>query len=231
MRIPTRTLWLPSMLLGAMIAAPAPEAEAQSAKAAAQVANLAVMATTSGGELVTPWQTILSSTIRTSQQKDLTVGVSLESTLLTHGLARSRNKTADKSMASAGIEVQVLVDGQPAYPGVVVFNKRKQELTATFQGILAGCLTADLATGAVVIDEDCVEPEELDLLLDTTSANHFNFVLDDVGVGVHSIQVQARIDLSASSVAGRGEAKAVLGKGSVVVEEVRLVKGAEVFEP
>lgn len=215
----------------ALVALGTGDAWAQSAKSAAQVARLAVMATSADGPLVTPWQTILSSSIRTSRQKDLVVGVSLESTLLTRGVARSRNKTADKSMASAGIEVQVLVDGQPAYPGVVVFNKRKQELTATFQGILAGCLTTDPATGAVVIDTACVEPEELDLLLDTTSANHFNFVLDDVGVGTHSIQVQARIDLSASAVAGSGEARAVLGKGAVVVEEVRLVKGADVFEP
>lgn len=230
MRLRTSTLRFAS-LMGALFLMGASNATAQSAKAAAQVANLAVMATTSGGELVTPWQTILSSSIRTSRQKDLIVGVSLESTLLTRGLARSRNKTADKSTASAGVEVRVLVDGQEAYPGVVVFNKRKQELTATFQGILAGCLTVDSGTGAVIVDTACVEPEELDLLLDTTSANHFDFVLDDVGVGTHAIQVQARIDLSASSVAGAGEAKAVLGKGSVVVEEVRLVKGAEVFEP
>jgi hypothetical protein len=229
--MPTKTLWLPYIFLGAVIAAPVPEAAAQSARTAVQVANLAVMATTTGGELVTPWETILSSSIHTSQQKDLTVGVSLESTLMTHGVAKSKNKMADKTMASAGVEVQVLVDDQPAYPGVVIFNKRKQKLTATFQGILANCLITDLGTGAVVVDEDCVEPEELDLLLDTTSANHFDFVLDDVGVGTHSIQVQARIDLSASSRPGRGEAKAILGKGSVVVQEVRLVKGAEVFEP
>lgn len=230
MRVPTSTLQIVS-LVAAVVVAGAGDVWAQSAKSAARVANLAVVATSADGPLVTPWQTILSSSIRTSRQKDLVVGVSLESTLLTRGVVRSRNKTADKSMASAGIEVQVLVDGQPAYPGVVVFNKRKQELTATFQGILAGCLTTDSATGAVVIDAACVEPEELELLLDTTSANHFNFVLDDVGVGTHGIQVQARIDLSASAVAGSGEAKAVLGKGAVVVEEVRLVKGADVFEP
>jgi len=203
----------------------------QSSKSAAQVANLTVMATTPGGAIVTPWQPILSASIHTSQQKDLVISVSLESSLLTRALAKSRNKTQDKSMASAGIEVQVLVDGAPAYPGVVVYNKRKQELTATFQGILAGCLTTSLETGGVIIDPACVEPEELDLLLDTTSANHFNFILDDVGVGTHAIEVQARIDLSASSQTGAGEAKAIIGKGSVVVEEVRLVKGADVFEP
>ena len=217
------------LVAGLVLLALPGSAAAQSAKSTAQVANLNVLATTAGGPLVTPWQTILSSTIHTSEQKDLFIGVSLESSLLTHGLARSKNRVGDKTTASAGVEVQVLVDGKPAYPGTVVFNKRRQELTATFQGILSSCI--DSTTGGVLLDEECVEPEELDLLLDTTSANHFNFVLDDVGVGDHAISVQARIDVSASAQTGSGEASAIIGKGSVTVEEVRLVKGANVLVP
>jgi hypothetical protein len=222
--------WLLSAL-GLLLVSGPNAALAQSAKASAQVVNISRMATTTGAPLVTDWETIMSSTIRTSQQKDLFIGVSLESTLFTNAKARSRNRTADKSTASAGIEVQVLVDGQPAYPGTVVFNKRKQELTATFQGILDSCLTTDPITGGTIIDTDCIEPEELDLVLDTTSANHFNFVLDDVGVGDHTVRVQARIDLSTSYDAGAGEARAIIGKGSVTIEEVRLVKGSDVFQP
>ena len=206
-------------------------APAQSAKSSAMAGNVNFRATTVGGPVTTPGQTILSSTIRTSQQKDLFVGVSLESSLFTRGKVRSRNKVADRSSVAAGVEVQVLIDGQPAYPGSVVFNRRRQELTASFQGILAQCLTTDPTTGAPIIDQDCIEPEDLELLLDTTSSNHYNFVADDLGVGDHAVQVQARIDLDASFQAGESEAKAIVGHGTVTVEEVRLLKGAEVFEP
>jgi len=204
---------------------------AQSAKSSAKAGNINLMATTLGGPVTTPWQTVLTSAIRTSQQKDLFVGVSLESSLFTRGKVRSRNKLADRSSVAAGVEVQVLIDGQPAYPGPVVFNRRRQELTATFQGILASCLTTDPTTGAPIIDEACIEPEDLELILDTTSANHYNFVADDVGVGDHAVLVQARINLDASFQTGESEASAIVGHGTVTVEEVRLLKGVEVFEP
>lgn len=226
--IPHYALVLASMLGGALAAS---DGNAQSAKASARLGNINRMASTSGEPVETPWQTALSSTIRTSSKKDLFIGVSLESSLFIRGRIRSRNRTADRSSASAGIEVQVLVDGTAAYPGSVVFNKRRQELTGTFQGILDSCLITDPGAGGTIIDQGCIEPEELELLLDTTSANHYTFVADDVGVGDHTVELQTRIDLSASFETGDAEARAIIGRGSLTVEEVRLVKDAEVFEP
>ncbi|HXG64255.1 MAG TPA: hypothetical protein VNO70_04050 [Blastocatellia bacterium] len=201
-------------------------------KAAVQTGNIAVMQGQLGpGNTTTPWQTILETIIKTSQQKDLFIDVSMEVGLYTRTLARSKNGDADGSSSTAGVEVRVLVDGAPAQPGDVVFGRRTQTLTATFQGIIEGCLSVDPNTGAVIIDPECVTPEELELILDTMNANAFSFVLDDVGTGVHTVEVQARINLAGALTGtqlGETEAKATIGKGTVAVQEVRLVKGTDI---
>jgi hypothetical protein len=81
----------------------------------------------------------------------------------------------------------------------------------------------------VNIDWDCVEYEEIELVLDTLSANAFNFVADDMGAGMHTVQVQARVGGGVSYQNGSASAKALVGKGAVTVEEVRMIKD-EVFE-
>jgi hypothetical protein len=121
----------------------------------------------------------------------------------------------------------VLVDGAEAAPGVVTFCKRTQELSATLQGLIDGCLSVD-DLGNVILDEECLLPEEIELLLDTMSANTFNFLNADAGVGPHNIEVQARIDLGSSAQEGSAEARATLGKGSLTVEEVRLIQGEDI---
>ncbi len=219
--------YLPHSRTGAQSSTPA-------AKSALQVGNIAVMDGRLGaGSSQTSWQNIMSTTIKTSQQKDLVMTASLEVGLYTRTLVRSKTGTPDTSSATAGVEVRVLVDeGTPnqriAEPGDVVFGRRLQELTATFQGLIDGCLTVDPATGAVIINEACVRPEELQLILDTMNANSFTFALDDLGAGAHTVKVQARIKLNNTVQTGEVEARATIGKGSMSVEEVRLVKGADI---
>lgn len=223
------TLCVSGFLVIGPAVAPALAQESQpAAKATARVANIAVLqGPVTSGAAEGAWQTVLSNSIRTSSQKDLFVHVSLECGLYTSTLVKSKNATSDASSASASVQVRVLIDGRPAAPGEVVFARRSQELTATFQGIIDGCLTLDPLTGALVIDETCVRPEELNLLLDTMNANSFGFVLADVGTGVRVIEVQARVDLGASSQAGSAEARATIGKGSMTVEEVRMIRGED----
>src|SRR5262245_17883998 len=103
--------------------------------------------------------------------------------------------------------------------------RRTQELTATLQGLIDGCLTVDPTTGAVIINPTCVQPETLQLVLDTINANAFVFAMDDMGAGVHTMKMQARIKLNNTVQTGDVEARATIGKGSMSVEEVRLVKG------
>jgi len=206
------------------------------AKATAQVGYINVLnelsvTTNQTSSTAGTWQTILSNTLKTPNQKDVFVSVSLEVGLLTDTLVRSKNGASDTSMASAGVEVRVLIDGAEALPGRVVFGRRTQTLTATFQGIIDGCLAVDTNTWSVVIDPDCVRPEELGLILETMNANAFNFIMADLPSGIHNIQVQARINLGASAQAGSARARALIGNGSVTVESVRMIRGEDIELP
>jgi hypothetical protein len=201
----------------------------------------------------------LQNTLKTSQQKDLFMDVSLECGLITETVVRSKGGKQDTSTAEAMVQVQVVIDpGTPqqriAEPGTINFCRRNQQLSATFQGIFEGpsqctyidpltgaelidtacldaaCLMIDPDTGAIVINDTCLTPEEVGLLLDTMTANSFNFVLDDLGSGVHTVAVYARISSGSSAQAGSSSAKALLGKGSLTVEEVRLIKGEDIVQ-
>jgi hypothetical protein len=219
--------YLPQYRTGAQTSLP-------SSKATLQVGNISVMSGRLGpGNTETAWMDIMSSSIKTSQQKDLIMTASLECGLYTRTLVRSKTGTPDTSSAAAGIEVRLLVDGgtpsqRIAEPGDVVFARRTQELTATFQGLIDGCLTLDRTTGSIIIDPTCVRPEELELILDTMNANTFVFALDDLGSGVHTVKVQARMKLNNTVQTGEVEARATIGKGSCAVEEVRLIKGLDI---
>ena len=205
-----------------------------SAKSAVQLGNIAVMDGRLGAtNSKTNWQTVMSATMKTSSQKDLIMNTSMEVGLFTRTLVKSKTGTPDTSSAGVGVEVRVLVDeGTPnqriAEPGDVVFGRRTQELTATFQGLIDGCLTTDPTTGAIIINSTCVRPEELQLVLDTLSAASFSFALSEMGVGVHSVKVQARMTFANTVQTGDVEARAMIGKGCLAVEEVRLVKGADI---
>jgi hypothetical protein len=194
---------------------------AQSAKATAKVGDVNVLNQTSFG-----WTTILSNTIKTANQKDLFIDVSLETGLYTQTKVRS-NGNKDTSSADATIKVQVLVDGVPAYPGDVVFDQRSQTLSATLGGILENCTDSN-GDGDIDLNDCTLAPEEIELILDTMAAHSFNFIMDDLGPGEHAVEVQAMISTSGSSGAGSASANATIGNGSVTVEEVRLIKGEDI---
>lgn len=204
------------------------------------------------------WMPILQQTIKTPNQKDLFIDVSLQSALYTRTLVKSKGGVKDTSTASATIDVRVLVDGVPAMPGPVTFNSRMQELSATFMGILSGddlnvvlCdpqidndgdgdINEDPIDGIdndedTLIDEDgpdyeitinweTVDPEELELILETMSANSFNFIASDLESGVHTITVEAMINTGTAYQEGDAEAMATIGLGSVTIESVRMIQ-------
>ena len=194
---------------------------AQSAKATAKVGNVNVLNYVSLG-----WTTILSNTIKTANQKDLFIDVSLETGLYTQTKVRS-NGNKDTSDATATIKVQVLVDGVPAYPGEVVFDRRAQTLSATLGGILSNCTDSN-GDGDIDLNDCTLAPEEIELILDTMAAHSFNFIMDDLSPGEHLVEVQAMISTSSSSGAGSASSNATIGNGSVTVEEVRLIKGEDI---
>ncbi|HZD59239.1 MAG TPA: hypothetical protein VE439_02140 [Anaerolineae bacterium] len=196
-----------------------------SSKAAVAVEPVTVLSLNSKSPDSTPWTTIFESDIRCAEQKDLLVDAALECGLYTDTLVRSKDAVKDTSNANASIKVRVLVDGNepsPALPGEVCFAARSQTLSATLQGILSGTdLNGD---GIISLDECTTSPEEIQLILDTMGAHAFNFIMPDVTAGVHHVEVQAKIDTDASYQKGSAEAKATIGKGSITIDEVRLVK-------
>lgn len=179
------------------------------------------------GAFASPWKTIMSGTIKTSQQKDLVFGVSLVTSLMTDTTVSSSKYRGDTSTAEAGIAVRVLVDGVEASPGAVVFDRRAQTLLAKFDGFSCEIL----ADGTIALDGCAYQDEVLQLILDTEAAHAFFFGKADVGVGLHNIEVQAQTRTDATSQAGAASATAVVGKGAFTVEEVRLVNGEGVEIP
>jgi hypothetical protein len=193
------------------------------AKATAKVGKITVI----GKETDMGWTTILSNTIKTPNQKDLFIDVSLECGLYTKTKVKSKGGVPDTSMAEAVVLVRVLVDGEKAEPGRVVFARRAQTLTAKFQGLMEGAMTVE--DGQVVIDPDELDFEVLKLILDTMTANSFNFITDDLSAGEHTIEVQAKIKTATEAEEGSAQAWATVGKGSVTIEEVRMIQDEDIL--
>jgi hypothetical protein len=195
------------------------------------------------------WETILTQNIKTPNQKDLIIDVALETGLYTRTHVKSKRNHEgdpdwDSSTAHAKVMVRVGVDGNyatvevgeeqeagVAFPREVTFNEREQTLSAKFMGIFTGeCLIVDPDTGDVTLNYTCLEPEELELILNTLSANSFNFVVADLTPGNHIITVEAKIIANGAAEEGKFEAMAMVSQGSVVIELVRMVKAEDYLE-
>ena len=200
------------------------------------------------------WFTVMNASVKTSTTTDLFISPSLVTGLYTETQVKgSSSGTSQTSAATGSVAVRVLIDCSTcATPGTVqsgppatytaaaepdpngtgvVFDARIQQLTATLgQVITSTCLTANNCTN-----------EQIDLVLNTTSAHTFNFVLLNVGSGVHTITVQARLNAgqvctntnnngtggvtcnnTVNTSLGSSVAAALFGVGSVIVQPVHL---------
>ena len=225
----------------------ATDAHAQSAKAAWRFEELIDLASAAASDSVpddpsdTGWQTILTTHIKTPNAKELAMGVSLQCGLITDTTVRSKGGELDSAAAQSRIKVRVRVT-QP--DGTVVFAEpdngadleevllegdsgltycdRFQRLAARFAGL--NC-TAD-AEGVVT----CTDPEELQLILKTLNAHHFEFLHANAVPGVQKVEVQARaqsaVALDGTRLGAAGTA-AFVGAGALSVETIRLVKDAD----
>jgi hypothetical protein len=215
----------------------------QSAKNAAQLSNVALLdwqtATNTQPGPDPAWKEVLRAGLKASQQKDLFIGVSLETALFTKTYVKSANRydtagvTTDTSSATSGIKIRVKMDDKViAEPGIINFDKRVQTLSATLGQVFTGCVDADL-DGHITLDECTATPEDIELMLKTMAAHHFNFALADVGVGYHEVSVEVAAEVNgylAGSAQGSFEAKAAVGKGSLQIDEVRMVKGVDLMK-
>ena len=169
--------------------------------------------------------TILSGTIQTSQWEDVVFDVSLVCGLTTDTTVKSKGGKSDTSMAEAGVVIQVLVDGVAAEPQDVTFCSRNQTQMAKFGGIMNSCTDAN-GDGTITFEECEWTEEELQLVLETQSANAFNFFTLDLNQGDHSVEVQAMTYENADYQAGNASATATIGKATVAIDEVKFVKSA-----
>jgi len=144
------------------------------------------------------WVTVLCNNIKTPNKKDLFVTASFEA-----GLYTLTEVFGDgTSNTQARVQVRVLLDGQEVEPGPIVYAERIQTLS-----------------------QDLTESERVEFILRTVAAASFGYVAVDVPVGVHTVCVQARVDTD-----GTGDFRAfgAVGKGTLTVEEVRLIKNEDV---
>jgi hypothetical protein len=233
-------------VLTAVVAMMAADARAQSSKAAWRFEDLIDLASAaaSGGTATpndTDWQTIHTTHIKTPNGKELAIGVSLQCGIVTDTTVRSKSGSLDAAAAESRIKVRVKItqpDGTVVYAepnngadltdvllakeGGLTYCDRFQMLSARFAGL--NC-TVD-ATGAVT----CTNPEELQLILKTLTAHHFEFLNANAVPGVQTVEVQARaqsaVALSGTSLGAAGTA-AFVGAGALSVETIRLVQGAD----
>lgn len=203
------------------------------------------------------WFTVMNSSLKTSNTTDLFIAPSLVTGLYTDTQVKGGSTTSQTAAASGSVAVRVLLDcggcaapghaqgvtiptfaiaGQPDPSGTgIVFDARIQQLTATLGSVITTDCLAALNT--------CT-PEQIDLILSTTSAHSFNYIMTNVGSGTHTVTVQARLDVgqvctnnnpngtggvtcsnSVNTSLGSSIAAALFGVGSVIVQPVHLAPG------
>lgn len=234
-----------------------------SAKATAQCGNVSVVPLTENGN--GSWTEIFSQVIKTPTGKDLFIDVSLECGLTTN--TKVMSKMLEKALANAEaiVKVQVKVDGNPVMvngsgDSAIVFARRQQTLIAEFAGLYdlwdPECVQVEYAcvggtgetceggtqvvTGITFSDDpECFDPESLQLILDTMTANSFNFIAPDLVAGEHTVSVEAKLEYDADYEINDqfvepadvtfSAASAYLGNGSVTIETVRMIKDENVI--
>jgi len=162
---------------------------------------------------------LISAQIKTGEPKDLIMDVCAESTLVT--TVKLSGKQETDNSAEARIVFRVLVDDVVAMPDEVTFASRLVSLT----GNLAHEWEGD-PTGILLDDHWILFHEE------TSTANCFNFASMNVGSGVHTVVVQAKVEGNAVG-NDANDWGAVIGNVAVVVDEVNLkdISGSTLYPP
>ena len=95
-------------------------------------------------------------------------------------------------------------------------------------------------SGTVYLDPECLTEEEVELVLDTMSANSFNFVAPDLIAGIYDVRVVADIDTCVGDTRDdngdcvesgnlNAQALATVGRGSLDVDERRFIQNEVVM--
>jgi hypothetical protein len=228
---PIRTRRL--LLLAVIAALPATGALADT-KTAAQFENITCQETPASNPQDSGLVSVMTTNLANSQSSSFLINASLVTGLLTNTTVKSNAGGASSSTATGSVQVGVVIDGNfspngqylsggtYAAPGLLSFDTRAQTLTATLGQTLSGCTTVN-----GILQCTSLTDQQIQLVLDTTSAHSFEFILANVGnapnSAPHRIDVVAKVTSSTlSSGLGTALAAACYGAGSLVVDSVRL---------
>jgi len=190
------------------------------------------------------WIEIMAKPVKLSNSQSLFVSPSLVSGLYT----RTRTKTQDGSTSTAqamgAVYLRAVLTPTGGGADIVAapLNLCNTSLFGcadpggnTNWGVVLDSriqtLTQDITACTVLVDGvggTCDFTSIIDLILNTASANTFNFIFPAVGQGTYTVRIYAAVG-SAASVIGSGSAvgAAAFGLGSMTVESVRLVHDFE----
>ncbi|PTL79297.1 hypothetical protein [Vitiosangium sp. GDMCC 1.1324] len=177
------------------------------------------------------WKDLLHTTLTTQQPKNLVMVVALEAGLHTDAPAptptRGRPITGETSSARGTLELRLLVDGVQVAPGPLILTESSQNQMTRFGDMLDSCSDTD-GDGTVLASECIFTGEEQQRVLGAIDLHALSFALDDIDTGTHDLRVQARITVTSQGASGSASAGAWLGRGSITLEEVRLVKSFDI---
>jgi hypothetical protein len=158
----------------------------------------------------------------------LLVGGSLETSILTNTYTTGGGGKQQAS-ATGSVVVTMLVDGRLApadcpnpniniictgfaYPTKVTYDLRQQTLTTNLGSICTTVNTVLTCTG-----------ESIQLLLSTTSAHSFNFIVPGLSAGTHTIQFMIAVstDATPTSLLVGADASVAIGVGSLTAQVVK----------
>ena len=169
--------------------------------------------------------------VPSSPNKSVLLMASLETSIITNTQVASSNGNKSTATATGSVVVTPHVFACPnndcsgssgalvectsgsatspcaVFPSTVTFNERGQTLIANLLGL--GC-TANLTTGVIT----CTSPETIDLILSTTSANSFNFLVSNLSAGTYQVQLQVGLTTTASSDSLQAGSMANVGVGA-----------------
>jgi len=219
-----------------------------SSKVTAKAGGIQAVTLSSNIAAEAKWADVLDPIyIKPPNDKELVMTFSAECGLSTDTTVASKKLARAMAKAVAMVEIRVLVDGDPVIVGrpmtdavagldrdgeSVIFARRSQELIANFGGDFSTCDTID---GVYQITDDCLLPEELQLILKTMTANSFTFIASDLEPVEHKIQVQAKLSYDTDTEYNAdgdaaAAATAYLGYSSFTIETVRMAKGTNILE-
>jgi len=190
------------------------------------------------------WIQIMAKPVKLSNSQSLFVSPSLVSGLYT----RTRTKTQDGSTSTAqamgAVYLRAVLTPDGGGPDIVAaplnlcasstFGCADPQNNSKWGVVLDSriqTMTQDITACTALVDGvsgTCDFTSIIDLILNTASANTFNFIFPNVGQGTYTVKIYAAVG-SDASVIGSGSAvgASAFGLGSMTVESVRLVHDFE----